>query len=122
MSTSSSHKQERKNRRIIRVRAKVRGSSIRSRLAVFRSLAHLSAQVIDDNTGRTLVAVHDGEVDAEARKGKKKIEIAALTGTLLAERAKTKGVSSVVFDRRDKRFHGRVRAFAEAARAGGLIF
>lgn len=122
MSKTSLLKQARKDRRVRRVRAKVRGSAARPRLAVFRSLAHVSAQIIDDATGRTLVAARDLEIAADARKGKKKSEMAALVGTLLAERAKEKGVTEVVFDRRDKRYHGRVQAFADAARAGGLVF
>lgn len=122
MSKPSILKQERRDRRVRRVRAKVRGSAVRPRLAVFRSLVHLSAQIIDDANGRTLVSARDVEIAADVRKGKKKTELAALMGALLAERAKGKGVVEVVFDRRDKRYHGRVQAFADAARAGGLVF
>ncbi len=122
MSKTSLLKQERKNRRVRRVRAKIEGSASRPRLAVFRSLTHLSAQIIDDAAGRTLAAARDVELTVDVRKGKKKIELAALTGTLLAERAKKAGLREVVFDRRDKRYHGRVQAFADAARAGGLVF
>lgn len=112
----------RRERRIVRVRAKISGTAERPRLAVFRSLAHISAQVIDDVSGKTIVAVQDTEISAADRKGKKKAEIAALVGTMIAERAKAKGVTKVVFDRRDKQYHGRVQAVAEAARKAGLMF
>ncbi len=108
-----------KDRRIARVRAIVHGTAARPRLAVARSLKHIGAQVIDDVAGRTLVAASDADVDT---KGKKKTEIAALVGKLVAERAKAKGISTVVFDRRDKRYHGRVKAVADGAREAGLIF
>lgn len=109
-------------RRIIRVRSKISGSAERPRLAVHRSLRHIGAQVIDDASGRTLVAAKDTELAPAEAKGKRKTEVASLVGKLLAERAKGKGITSVVFDRRDKRYHGRVRALAEGAREGGLIF
>lgn len=114
--------QEKRLRRIRRVRAKVNGSPERPRLAVFRSLAHIGAQVIDDTSGKTLAAAKDVDVPEKERKGKKKTDLAFLVGKLLAERALAKGVKSVVFDRRDKKFHGRVRAVAEGAREAGLIF
>ena len=113
---------ERRKRRVVRVRAKISGTSERPRLAVFRSLAHISAQVIDDVNAKTIVAVQDTEISEAERKGKKKSEIATLVGTLIAERAKAKGVTKVVFDRRDKQYHGRVQAVAEAARKAGLMF
>jgi large subunit ribosomal protein L18 len=112
---------QRQARRLIRVRAKIHGMPTRPRLAVFRSLCHLNAQVIDDVAGRTLVAASDIELPAKEQKGKK-AEIAAKVGQLLGERAKAKGVTFVVFDRRDKKYHGRVKALADAARAAGLIF
>ena len=114
-------KQERINRRIHRIRARVRGTTERPRLAVFRGLAHISAQVIDDSKGRTLASVYDRELPAADRE-KTKVEIATIVGTMLGERAKAKGVTKVVFDRRDKQYHGRVRALAEGARAAGLMF
>lgn len=114
--------QEQRLRRIRRVRAKVHGTTERPRLAVYRSLAHISAQVIDDLSGKTLAAAKDVDVSAADRKGKKKTDLAFLVGKLLAERALAKGVKSVVFDRRDKKFHGRVRAVAEGAREAGLLF
>jgi large subunit ribosomal protein L18 len=113
-------KQERVNRRIQRMRARVRGSAERPRLAVFRGLAHISAQIIDDTTGRTLASAYDRELKTADKKTK--VEIAMAIGALIAERAKAKGVTQVVFDRRDKQYQGRVRALAESARTAGLIF
>jgi large subunit ribosomal protein L18 len=109
---------EQRSRRVARVRSRVKGVSARPRLAVSRTLKHISAQVIDDTTGKTIVAASDKDV-----KGKMKpVELAMEVGKVLAERAKAKSISAVVFDRRDKRYHGRVKALAEGARAGGLTF
>ncbi|MEK7473161.1 MAG: 50S ribosomal protein L18 [Patescibacteria group bacterium] len=108
-----------KDRRIARVRMIVRGTAERPRLAVVRSLKHISVQVIDDVAGRTLVTATDADIKA---KGKKKTEVATLVGKLIAERATSKGITKVVFDRRDKRYHGRVKAVADGARVAGLIF
>jgi len=110
-----------KTRRLARVRAKISGTAERPRLSVYRSLQHIHAQVIDDVSGKTIVAAKDTELSADARKGKK-TEQALAVGKLIAERAKAKGVSTVVFDRRDKKYHGRVRAVAEGAREAGLTF
>ena len=110
-------------RRHARVRKNLRGTSERPRLNVFRSLTEIYAQVIDDQGGRTLVSA--SSVDAGLRKkmkGLKKIEQAKLVGQALAERAKSKGISSVVFDRGGFRYIGRVKALADGARAGGLEF
>jgi len=112
-------KQEQRTRRIKRVRSKIVGTAERPRLAVFRSLKHISVQVIDDATGKTLAAAHDK--DLKEAKGTK-VEKAHELGKLIAERAKAKKIESVVFDRRDKRFHGRIKAVAEGAREGGLVF
>ena len=110
-------------RRHSRVRKRVNGTAARPRLAVFRSLTHIYAQVIDDVERKTIAAASDVEADVKSKvSGKKKEEIAAVVGTLLAERAKEKGVSQVVFDRGGFVFHGRVKALAEAAREGGLDF
>lgn len=114
--------QQQKARRIARVRATIRGTAERPRLSVVRSLAHISAQIIDDSVGKTLAAARDLDLPAKDREGKKKQEVAQLVGKLVAERAKAKGVSTVVFDRRDKKYHGRVRALAEGAREAGLSF
>jgi large subunit ribosomal protein L18 len=110
-------------RRHIRLRKKIMGTAERPRLAVFRSLSHIYAQVIDDRSGHTLVAASDLDKDVAAQaSGKKKVEVAALVGDLVARRAKEKGVSQVVFDRGGYPFHGRVKALAEAARGAGLKF
>ena len=115
-----------KSRRTIRhkrVRRKISGNAERPRLSIFRSLNHVYAQVIDDTEGVTLAAASslDTEVKQE-RDGKAKTEVSALVGKLVAERAKEKGVTSVVFDRGGFKFHGRAKALAEAARKEGLVF
>jgi len=92
-------------------------------LCVFRSLSHIYTQVIDDQGGHTLVAASD--LDADIRQqanGKRKTEVASLVGQRLAERALAKGIGTVVFDRGGYKFHGRVKALADAARQGGLVF
>lgn len=112
-----------RERRHIRVRKKVAGTPERPRLAVYRSLKHIYAQVIDDQAGCTLAAASDLEQDLRAaRNGKKKTEVAALVGEAIAKKAKARGISAVVFDRGGYRYHGRVKALAEAARKGGLSF
>jgi large subunit ribosomal protein L18 len=116
---SASRKTLTRARRIARVRAKITGTSERPRLAVRRSLSHIYAQIIDDSVGKTLVAVSDADVKA---KDLKKTDVATEVGKILAERALAKKISAVVFDRRDKRFHGRIKAVADGARAGGLTF
>jgi large subunit ribosomal protein L18 len=106
-----------------RVRRKVVGTSERPRLSVFRSLHHIYAQVIDDSQGVTLAAASslEGELQSD-RNGQKKSEVSKRVGALVAERAKSNGIESVVFDRGGYKFHGRVKALADAAREGGLIF
>lgn len=110
-------------RRHLRVRKKVFGTPERPRLAVFRSLKHIYAQVIDDTRGHTLVAASDLEPELRPlRQGKTKAEMAALVGELVARRALDKGITKVVFDRGGFKYHGRVKALAEAARQAGLQF
>jgi large subunit ribosomal protein L18 len=112
-----------RDKRHHRLRRWVRGSQERPRLAVFRSLNHIYAQVIDDETGRTLVAADSRS--KEFRTGQPRggnVEAAKAVGTLLAQRAKAAGVERVVFDRGGFKYHGRVKALADAARAGGLVF
>lgn len=110
-------------RRHIRVRKNVKGSGDKPRLTVFRSLSHIYAQVIDDVERKTIASASDVEAALKAQAdGKKKLEMATLVGDLVAQRAKEKGVSKVVFDRGGYPFHGRIKALAEAARAGGLEF
>jgi large subunit ribosomal protein L18 len=112
-----------RTRRHVRVRKNLTGTTERPRLNVFRSISGIYAQVIDDQTGRTLLSA--SSVDREIReklKGMKKSEQAKLIGQTLAERAKSKGIESVVFDRGGYRYIGRVKAFADGAREGGLQF
>lgn len=111
-------KNEQRVRRTKRVRAKVIGTSERPRLAVFRSLKHISVQVIDDATQKTLASASDKDVKVKGTK----TETAHELGKIIAERAKAQKVEKVVFDRRDKRYHGRIKAVAEGAREGGLVF
>ena len=106
-------------RRRRRVRAKVRGSAERPRLSVFRSNRGISAQLIDDDQGHTIAAVNWTEGDL---KDLQHMEQAKKAGELLAQRAKDKGVESVVFDRGGYLYHGRVKALADGAREGGLKF
>jgi len=112
-------KEQGRQRRHRRVRAKVSGSAQRPRLAVYRSNAHIYAQVIDDATGRTLAAASSGEKQVS---GTARAEGPAAVGKLIAERAKAAGVEIVVFDRGGYLYHGRVKALADAAREGGLTF
>jgi len=120
-----------------RIRRKLRGTAERPRLAVFRSVSHIYAQVIDDAGGRTLVAASSVDKDAagkpaKAAKGATKaktsktrggnVAAAKEIGKLVADRAKEKGITKVVFDRGGYQYHGRVKALADAARAAGLEF
>jgi len=110
-------KPEARLKRRRRVRAKVRGSAERPRISVFRSNRGISAQLIDDDSGRTLAAVNWTEADLRALAP---VDQATKAGELLAERAKAAGVDAAVFDRGGYRYHGRVKALAEGAREGGL--
>ncbi|MFC1915868.1 50S ribosomal protein L18 [Chloroflexota bacterium] len=112
-----------RHRRHARVRFKVKGTPSRPRLCVFRSLNHIYAQVIDDSQGHTLVTAStlDPETGRETN-GKAKTGKAELTGAMLAKRALSKGIKQVTFDRGGYKYHGRVKALAEAARQGGLKF
>ena len=102
-----------------RIRRKVRGSSERPRLAIYRSLNHIYAQVIDDRNGQTLVSASTTEKDLRGNTGGN-VDAARRVGTTIAERAISKGIDQVVFDRGGYLYHGRVRALTEAARAAGL--
>ncbi len=101
-----------------RVRSRVTGAAERPRLSVFRSNENIHAQLIDDATGKTLVAASSLEIKDKA----KKTELAVLVGKLLAKKALEKNLKSVVFDRGGFAYHGRVKALADGAREGGLIF
>lgn len=110
-----------RNKRLLRhgrVRSKVAGNTARPRLTVFRSATHIYAQLIDDSKGVTLA-----KADSRELKDKKaKTDLSAAVGTLIANKAKDKGITQVVFDRGGYRYHGRVKALAEAARENGLTF
>lgn len=106
-----------------RLRRTVRGTATRPRLAVFRSLGHIYAQLIDDDTGRTLVAADSRSKEfREHHRHGGNVAAAKAVGELLAQRARAQSLERVVFDRGGYQFHGRVKALAEAARAAGLIF
>ena len=108
-------------RRHARVRKKVRGTQQRPRLSVYRSLSHIYAQVIDDDSGHTLAAASDLEPTTRNQtNGKRKTEVAALVGELLARRAVERGISQVVFDRGGYVYHGRIMVLADAMREAGL--
>lgn len=112
-----------RQRRHLRVRKRVHGTSEKPRLNVFRSLSEIYAQVIDDEAGMTMVSA--STIDQELRgdiSGKTKTEQAKMVGQALAERAKSAGIKQVVFDRSGYRYIGRVKALADGAREGGLQF
>jgi large subunit ribosomal protein L18 len=117
MSVATAPARRLKRRR--RVRAKVHGTAERPRISVFRSNRGIFAQLIDDENGRTLASVQWTEGDLRSLKP---MEQATKAGALLAERAKAAGVESAVFDRGGYQYHGRVKALADGAREGGLIF
>ena len=105
-----------------RIRRKLRGSAARPRLAVFRSVAHIYAQVIDDAEGKTLVSASSVDQGGKEVRSGGNVAAAKAIGKLVAERAKEKGITKVVFARGGYQYHGRVKALADAARAAGLEF
>ncbi len=107
-----------------RIRKKVNGTQERPRLAVFRSLNHIYAQVIDDVNGKTLVAASTVQtaIGSQVEGGKGSVAAARVVGAAIAELAKEKGIEAVVFDRNGVQYHGAVKEFAEAAREAGLQF
>ena len=111
-------KQNKRLRRKGRVRAKVNGTAVCPRLTVFRSNRGIYAQIVNDEIGQTLIAVDAGE----AKLKDKKVAVSLELGKLIAAKAIVKGISQVVFDRNGYKYHGRVKALAEGARAGGLKF
>jgi len=121
MSGTHNHYERRRIRRY-RIRRKVVGSIERPRLSVFRSARHIYAQIIDDLRGVTLATASSREDIAARVEGKGKTALSAAVGKLLAERAREKGVDKVCFDRGGYLYHGRVKALADGARAGGLNF
>jgi large subunit ribosomal protein L18 len=109
---------EKRARRHLRVRKKVSGTAERPRLVVYRSLKHIYAQLVDDGSHRTMLTVSSHALEGEG----KKIERSTEVGKQVAERAKAAGITRVVFDRAGYKYHGRVKAVADAAREGGLEF
>jgi large subunit ribosomal protein L18 len=112
-------------RRHMRVRNKIRGTADRPRLVVFRSLRNIEGQLVDDDSGRTIMGLStlaDGLKDFKAEGDNRRVEHAHAAGKMLAERAKEQGIDTVVFDRGGYKYHGRVKAFADGAREGGLEF
>ena len=116
--TSRSAQRQRRQRR---VRKKITGTTSRPRLSVFRSNRHISAQIIDDENGRTVASASTSEADLRGVTTSNK-EAAVKVGSLLAERAQEAGIDSVIFDRGGNKYHGRVAALADAARDAGLKF
>lgn len=110
---------DRRKHRHARVRAKVFGTNARPRLSVFRSLRHVFLQIVDDERQATLIAASDAEVTDRALTG---LDRSRALGKLLAEKAKAKRITAVVFDRSGYRFNGHIKAVAEGARMGGLVF
>ncbi len=110
-------------RRRSRVRKRINGTAIRPRLTVYRSNTHIYAQIIDDDAGRTLASASTQEPKLRQDKlSGGNIDAAQKVGALLAERAKAISVEKIVFDRGGRMYHGRVKALADAARSGGLVF
>ena len=123
MSSISAIKLKRQDRRKARIRGVVRGTTVRPRLSVFRSLKNISVQIVDDTTGRTLVSANTLEKNLRGTTGGGgNVKAAVLIGKQIAERARQKGIEKVAFDRGGYRYHGRVKALADAAREGGLQF
>ncbi len=120
---NAQRRREARRRRHLRIRQRIRGTGEQPRLAVFRSLRHISAQLIDDARGHTIASASTVEPAIAGRlTGLTKTARAQVVGQVLAERAIAAGVKSVVFDRGGYRYHGRVRALADAAREAGLQF
>ena len=114
-----------RKRRHLRIRNKLRGTAERPRLVVFRSLKNIEGQVVDDDARRTVLGVSTlaPELDGfQAETNNRRVEQSFAAGKLLAERAKAQGIEAVVFDRGGYKYHGRVKAFADGAREGGLKF
>jgi large subunit ribosomal protein L18 len=111
-----------RERRHRRIRVVLSGTEQRPRLNVYRSLQHIYAQVIDDTSGITLAAASTNEQAVRGSLSGSKTDRARVVGTTIAQRARDKGISSVVFDRGGYLYHGRIKALADAAREGGLTF
>ncbi len=122
MASGQHNKYERRQIRRYRIRNRVTGSTNRPRLSVFRSSAHIYAQIIDDLSGVTLAHASSRDDVKSLVDGKGKVGTSTAVGKLLAQRAKEKGITAVAFDRGGYLYHGRVKALADGARAGGLNF
>jgi large subunit ribosomal protein L18 len=122
MASGQHNKYERRQIRRYRIRNRVSGTASRPRLSVFRSSIHIYAQIIDDTTGVTLAQASSKDEIKSLIEGAGKVGKSMAVGKLLAQRAKEKGVSAVAFDRGGYLYHGRVKALADGARAGGLNF
>ena len=122
MASGHHNKHERRQIRRYRIRNRVTGSVERPRLSVFRSAAHIYAQIVDDATGVTLAQASSRDDVKALVEAKGKVGTSGAVGKLLAQRAKEKGISAVAFDRGGYLYHGRVKALADGARAGGLQF
>jgi large subunit ribosomal protein L18 len=109
-------------KRIKRIRKNLTGTADKPRLRVFRSIKHIYAQIIDDSKGHTLVAMSSKDAAVSDSEAKTKSEQAQKVGNLLAAKAKTAGISKVIFDRGGNLYHGRVKALSDGAREGGLDF
>jgi large subunit ribosomal protein L18 len=119
------NREAQRHRRHLRIRKKIWGTANRPRLVVFRSLKNLEGQVVDDEHRRTLLGLSTLSADLRSFKAEsqnQRVEVAHAAGKLLAEKAVSQGIESVVFDRGGYQYHGRVKAFAEGAREGGLKF
>jgi large subunit ribosomal protein L18 len=117
-------KEKQRERRHLRLRKRVTGTGERPRLAVYRSLTQIYAQIVDDTTGRTLLAVSSltKDLGSKMKAAKGKTERSKIVGKEIAERAKAAGITKVAFDRAGYLYHGRVKALADGAREGGLSF
>ena len=122
MASGQHNKHERRQIRRLRLRNRVTGSVERPRLSVFRSAAHIYAQIVDDVKGITLAQASSRDDVKALVEGKGKVGTSGAVGKLLAQRAKEKGITAVAFDRGGYLYHGRVKALADGARAGGLNF
>jgi len=122
MASGHHNKHERRQIRRLRIRNRVSGSVERPRLSVFRSAAHIYAQIVDDVKGITLAQASSRDDVKALVEGKGKVGTSGAVGKLLAQRAKEKGITAVAFDRGGYLYHGRVKALADGARAGGLQF
>ena len=122
MASGQHNKYERRQIRRYRIRNRVSGTTQRPRLSVFRSSTHIYAQIIDDTQGITLAQASSRDDVKSLVEGKGKVGTSSAVGKLLAQRAKEKGITAVAFDRGGYLYHGRVKALADGARAGGLNF